>query len=67
MRLPRFQDGKAPIEALRTATAMGVKLGHLVGPRAADGMLDQLAAAAINNGLGNVCPGFPNEGIVNFH
>src|SRR5262249_42548590 len=61
------KNGKAPVEALRTATAMGVKLGHLVSPRAADGILNQLAAAAINNGLDNVRPGFPNEGIVNFN
>jgi len=61
------KNGKAPVEALRTATAMGVKLDHLVSPRAADGILDQLAAAEINNGLDNVRPGFPNEGIINFN
>jgi hypothetical protein len=59
------KNGKAPIEALRTATAMGIKLSHLVSSRATDGMLDQLAAAAIDNRLDNLCSGFPNEGIVN--
>src|SRR5262249_55943354 len=61
------KNGKTPIEALRTTTAVGVKLRHLVRSRATHGVLDQLAAAAIDNQSDNFCSGFPNEGIVDLN
>jgi hypothetical protein len=60
------KNGKAPVETLRTATAVGMKLGE-VDPRAADGMLDQLSAAVIDDRSNNIPFGFPDEGIVNLN
>ena len=59
------KNGKAPVETLRTATAVGMKLSDVVDPRAADRMLDQPSAAVIDDRPNNILFGFPDEGIVN--
>src|SRR5437016_5986874 len=61
------KNGKAPVETLRTATAVGMKLSDVVDPSAADGMLDQPSAAVINDRSNNIPFGFPDEGIVNLN
>lgn len=61
------KNGKAPVETLRTATAVGMKLGDVVDPRAADGVFDQPSAAMIDDRPNNVPFGFPDERIVNLN
>jgi hypothetical protein len=43
------KNGKASVETLGTATAMGMQPCDVVSPRAANGMFDQPPAAAIND------------------
>ena len=59
------KNSKTAVETLRTATAVGMKLSDVVDSRAADGMLDQLSAAVIDDRPNNVPFGFPDERIVN--
>ena len=59
------KNGKAPVETLRTTTAVGMKLSDVVDPCAADSMLNQVSAAVIDDRPNNVRFGFPDEGIVN--
>jgi hypothetical protein len=59
------KDGEAPVETLGTAAAMGMQLRDVISPRAANGMLDQPAAATIDNRPDDFRFGFPNERILN--
>src|ERR1700730_18620949 len=61
------KNSKTAVETMRTATAVTMKLSHVVGPRAADGMFDQLSAAVIDDRPNNILFGFPDEGIVNLN
>ena len=61
------KNSETAVETLRTATAVGMKLSDVVDPRAADGMLDQVSAAVIDDRSNNIPFSSPDEGIVNLN
>src|SRR5262245_4856432 len=61
------KNSKTPIETLRTATAVGVQLGDIVGARAAYGVPDERSASMLEYQSDYIRFGFPYVRILDFH